>query len=102
MTKRTLGILLAVTAIAVFATIVIASSLGGDDETGMHAMPDGQMMEDSDSRMSGEDQEMGPSGQMNGDGEHMMEDGQMMDDSDSAMRKGATGDDGDGDGESGK
>ncbi len=87
MTKRALGILLAVTAIAVFATIVIASSLGEDDQEGSHMMPSGQTMRDSEMNAG----EMGSTEEM-GSGEHMMPNGEAMDGG--AMNDGEGGDEG--------
>lgn len=65
MTKRTLAAVLAIAAIAVFATIAIATSIGGDSESQEHMMPSGQTMNDDDqSMMDDQDQTMnnGPGG----------------------------------------
>lgn len=46
MTKRTLITVLVVAVAAVFVTVVIASSIGGDSSTPTHMMPGGQNMQD--------------------------------------------------------
>lgn len=66
MTKRTLAAVLAIAVIAVFATIAIATSIGGDSGQQQHMMPGGQTMNDDDQSMMNDQDQMMDDG--SGDG----------------------------------
>lgn len=71
MTKRTLTVVLAIAVVAVFATIVIASSMGGNSTTPTHAMPGGQSMQGGsmdDQSTQGESMDGGPEESMGSSG----------------------------------
>ncbi|MFY9468675.1 MAG: hypothetical protein WAP37_00955 [Solirubrobacterales bacterium] len=84
MTRQTLTAVLVVAVVAVFATVVIASTIGGDSPAPSHVMQDGQSMTDEDmgganGPSNGRREDDGRGGGMDdrGMGNGGMDDGQM-------------------------